>query len=500
MLTLKQTIMTGTALSLAALIGLPATAHATTETPAAATSSFSAVTFAETETTTYAEGDVVASGMWGTAEWRIVDGVFEIGAGELADIETQSGPWMGLQDQFSKIVFTDAANTIFPELSANLFLGLTNVTAIENIGDVDVSRVTNTSGMYVSLGANTAGVTDLDVGGWDVTNVDEATQMFARANLPDHFDLSGWDTGSLIYMDGMFQYANVTELNLAGWDVTNVTDMTNLFKTAGDIEALNLDGWDTSRVTDSTGMFKDESYISRITFGDDLILDGVTLTARDDALHNGEWVRLPEPGQATDLKVSTLDFSAGGSRTEAGTYVWQQNVLVDLDPRNGSDETAGVTMPTYEEMPLDVINELFTNGDRALLGWTTDPEGEEPMHIIPRNGDNLMRIYAVWAPVEEPGETDPEVVAPSEPQTPEGEQPGAGENGAEEPGTEADADSGVTADQTADAAVKLAATGLAATGAGPWAPILGIVGALGLSGLILLIARRRKKDQNEQTA
>ena len=42
---------------------------------------------------------------------------------------------------------------------------------------------------------------------------------------------------------------------IAGWDVTGVTDMSQLFYATDNFNAGDISGWDTSRVTDMWGMF-----------------------------------------------------------------------------------------------------------------------------------------------------------------------------------------------------------------------------------------------------
>ena len=43
--------------------------------------------------------------------------------------------------------------------------------------------------------------------------------------------------------------------DLSGWNVSNVNDMSYMFKNCKNLKYLDLSGWDTSNVMDVSGMF-----------------------------------------------------------------------------------------------------------------------------------------------------------------------------------------------------------------------------------------------------
>ena len=72
------------------------------------------------------------------------------------------------------------------------------------------------------------------------------------------------NTSNITSMKGMFSLENdgsgmnyVKKLDLSGWDVSKVTDMSNMFSSFFDDvhPELDLSGWDMSKVTDTTDMF-----------------------------------------------------------------------------------------------------------------------------------------------------------------------------------------------------------------------------------------------------
>jgi len=161
------TITLGAVLSLAALAGLPAMQLRTSQD---ATSD--AVTTGELwDPRTSTDDGVIAAGTWGTATWSLdARGALHIGPG----IGVNTPAWVVHQTSITEITFTDPAGTVLPDDRSFLFAGLPSVTAINGIGDIDVSNVTNTTGMFWEA----ARLQHIDVSGWDASNVTANSSMF----------------------------------------------------------------------------------------------------------------------------------------------------------------------------------------------------------------------------------------------------------------------------------------------------------------------------------
>jgi len=91
------------------------------------------------------------------------------------------------------------------------------------------------------------------IAGWDVSAVTNMQNMFWNA-AAFNGDLSGWDVRNVTYMNGMFWNAAAFNGDLSGWDVGKVTNMSAMFDGA---KAFNgdLSGWDVRNVTDMRAMF-----------------------------------------------------------------------------------------------------------------------------------------------------------------------------------------------------------------------------------------------------
>ena len=87
----------------------------------------------------------------------------------------------------------------------------------------------------------------------DTTN---ARQMFYRCDLLEEIDLSGFDTSQITDMAEMFYYCSKIEsLDLNGFNTGKVTDMSYMFYNCNSLRSLNINNFDTSSVTDMSSMF-----------------------------------------------------------------------------------------------------------------------------------------------------------------------------------------------------------------------------------------------------
>ena len=116
----------------------------------------------------------------------------------------------------------------------------------------DLSQVTSTRRMFRNaLQFNGA------IGDWDVSNVTDMREMFAAFSpntMAFNGDIGGWDVSSVMDMGFMFSRAELFNQDIGGWDVSSVTDMRHMFSRAGSFNQ-DIGGWDVSSVTDTGFMF-----------------------------------------------------------------------------------------------------------------------------------------------------------------------------------------------------------------------------------------------------
>ena len=115
----------------------------------------------------------------------------------------------------------------------------------------DLSNVTSTKGMFRDCGSciGTSG----NLNNWDVSNVTDMSNMFNKTtsfNQP----LNNWDVSNVTNMGAMFYNASTFNQSLNDWDVSNVTNMSSMFYFALSFNQP-LNDWDVSNVTDMRWMF-----------------------------------------------------------------------------------------------------------------------------------------------------------------------------------------------------------------------------------------------------
>jgi len=113
---------------------------------------------------------------------------------------------------------TEWGDTATTDLSG-AFKGATNLAALPTLP----AAVTDLSSAFAAQPTF-----NLDMSGWDVSNVEHFDNMFAQATSFNS-DITGWDTSSAKTMNGMFKGATSFNRDISVWDVSNVTSMGSMF-------------------------------------------------------------------------------------------------------------------------------------------------------------------------------------------------------------------------------------------------------------------------------
>ncbi|MBZ0244190.1 MAG: DUF285 domain-containing protein, partial [Bacteroidales bacterium] len=113
------------------------------------------------------------------------------------------------------------------------------------------SSVTNLSRMLQSSLFNGP------LGTWDVSNVTDMSNMFYLATAFNQ-DIGNWNVGNVTSMKNMFEGASVFNQDLGSWNVGNVTNMGGMFFGAS-VFNQDIGSWDVGKVTDMKEMFQGAS-------------------------------------------------------------------------------------------------------------------------------------------------------------------------------------------------------------------------------------------------
>ena len=150
------------------------------------------------------------------------------------------------------ITKVDFKNKIVPEYTSCWFVYLSNLSAIENISNLDTSNVTNMLCMFYGCSR----LTSINLQGLDTSNVTDMNSMFSNCNGLTSINLQGLDTSNVTNMSNMFYGCDgLTSINLERIDTSKVTNMKYMFYGCDGLTSIDVSGFNTSNVTVMNGMF-----------------------------------------------------------------------------------------------------------------------------------------------------------------------------------------------------------------------------------------------------
>ncbi len=144
----------------------------------------------------------------------------------------------------------------------SMFSGCSSLKSID-LSNFDTSNVFNMRDMF----SGCSSLKSIDLSNFDTSNVQTMDSMFEYCyKLENITGIGDFQTGTVVDMSSMFcACRSIKTLDLSSWNVSNVTDMRNMFDQDGNnfssdkdihsLEQLNLSGWDTSSVENMRKMF-----------------------------------------------------------------------------------------------------------------------------------------------------------------------------------------------------------------------------------------------------
>ena len=101
-------------------------------------------------------------------------------------------------------------------------------------------------------------ILEIDLSGFDTSQVTKMNHMFSGMSSLTTINLSNFDTSKVTDMSAMFyNMSNLTTLNLSNFDTSQVIYMESMFYGVRNLTTLNLSNFDTSKVTNMRTMFYD---------------------------------------------------------------------------------------------------------------------------------------------------------------------------------------------------------------------------------------------------
>lgn len=129
-----------------------------------------------------------------------------------------------------------------------------------NIGNWDVSKVTNMSGTFLGCA-----VFNRPIGSWNTGLVTNFSSMFNGATAFNQ-TLNSWNTSSATNMSSMFNLASAYNQSMSNWNTSKVNNMGNMFNSAASFNQ-NISTWNISLVTNMSGMLRNATAFSSVNYG-----------------------------------------------------------------------------------------------------------------------------------------------------------------------------------------------------------------------------------------
>lgn len=126
---------------------------------------------------------------------------------------------------------------------------------VSKIGEISAFNTSKVTNMHLMFQNNK--VTSLNLSGWDVSNVTNMSNMFRGCANLKTLDVEGWNTANVENMALMFYGCKALQrLNLSSWNTSKITSMADMFYNCNNLEEISFgSGWNTSNVTSFERMF-----------------------------------------------------------------------------------------------------------------------------------------------------------------------------------------------------------------------------------------------------
>ena len=137
---------------------------------------------------------------------------------------------------------------------------LTKIIGVEKL-------VTKYNGYIMDIFYNCSSLTEIDVSGWDVSNVVYGYSVFAGCSSLTELDLSNWDISKFNSLREMFNdCTNLRNVFMLNWNSSNCTSTYRAFYKCKNIKLLDFSNWDFKLVTSMNGMINGCTSLETIIF------------------------------------------------------------------------------------------------------------------------------------------------------------------------------------------------------------------------------------------
>lgn len=165
--------------------------------------------------------------------------------------------WYGIRSEVISVSFDASFGNARPKSTCSWFDGMTNLSAIIGLENLNTSKVTNMSAMFRGCSK----LVTLDLSHFGTSNVTSMESMFEGCTKLTTINVSGFSTATVenVSVSRMFYGCTaLTNLNVTGFNTSNAgdVDMSEMFSGCSALTSLDLIDFDTSKATTLFGMFQ----------------------------------------------------------------------------------------------------------------------------------------------------------------------------------------------------------------------------------------------------
>ena len=171
-------------------------------------------------------------------------------------------PWSSIAQNVKTVNIVD---NIIPTSTSYWFYNFENLTSINNIANLNTSRVTKMNEMFNKCSS----LVSLDLRTFNTGNVTSMINMFCDCRGLTSLDVTSFDTSKVTDMTSLFfQCYNLRTLNVSNWNTSNVKTMLNMFYLCQNLgSTLDLSSWNTRNVTNMSYMFSHDTNLRTVYIG-----------------------------------------------------------------------------------------------------------------------------------------------------------------------------------------------------------------------------------------
>ena len=158
-----------------------------------------------------------------------------------------------IKSQVETVVLESSYCSSKPTNLTGLFSGMTNLTIITGLNNLDTSEATTMSSLFKDCQK----LVSIDVSNFNTSKVTSMYSMFSGCNLLTSLDVSHFNTSKVTNMSGMFYACKELEsIDVSHFDTSNVKDFGSMFLNCSALTSIDLSSFDTSNATNMISMFK----------------------------------------------------------------------------------------------------------------------------------------------------------------------------------------------------------------------------------------------------